>query len=46
MLQSRVKTTSALVDWAIKQEAKPHFICANAVGIYGMQNNADNAELD
>lgn len=46
IIQSRVKTTSALVDWAIKQEAKPHFICANAVGIYGMQNNADNAELD
>lgn len=46
IIQSRVKTTSALVDWAIKQEAKPHFICANAVGIYGMQDNADNAELD
>lgn len=46
IIQSRVKTTSALVDWAIKQEAKPHFICANAVGIYGMQDNADNAALD
>ena len=46
IIQSRVKTTSALVDWAIKQEAKPHFICANAVGIYGMQDNADHAELD
>ena len=46
IIQSRVKTTSTLVDWAIKQEAKPHFICANAVGIYGMQDSADNAELD
>lgn len=46
IIQSRVKTTSALVAWAIKQEAKPHFVCANAVGIYGMQDNADHAELD
>lgn len=46
IIQSRVKTTSVLVDWAINQEAKPHFICANAVGIYGMQNNADNVVLD
>ncbi len=45
IIQSRVKTTSALVHWAIKHEAKPHFICANAVGIYGMQDNADNAVL-
>jgi uncharacterized protein len=46
IIQSRVKTTSALVDWVIKQEAKPHFICANAVGIYGMQDNADHEVLD
>ncbi len=46
IIQSRVNTTSTLVDWAIKQEAKPHFMCANAVGIYGMQDNGDNAELD
>jgi uncharacterized protein (TIGR01777 family) len=46
IIQSRVKTTSALVDWAIQQKAKPHFICANAVGIYGMQDKADLSELD
>lgn len=46
IIDSRVKTTATLVDWAIKQQAKPHFICANAVGIYGMQDNTDNAELD
>ncbi len=46
IIQSRVKTTSALVNWAIKQKAKPRFICANAVGIYGMQSNADNNVLD
>jgi uncharacterized protein (TIGR01777 family) len=46
LIDSRVKTTAMLVDWAIKQQAKPHFICANAIGIYGMQHNADNKELD
>ena len=46
LIDSRVKTTATLVDWAIKQQAKPHFICANAVGIYGMQDNADTTELD
>lgn len=46
LIDSRVKTTATLVDWAIKQQAKPHFICANAVGIYGMQDNANNTELD
>ena len=46
IIQSRVKTTSTLVDWVKKNEAKPHFICANAVGIYGMQDNADNVALD
>lgn len=46
LIDSRVKTTATLVDWAITQQAKPQFICANAVGIYGMQDNADNTELD
>lgn len=46
IIQSRVKTTSTLVDWAIKQGAKPRFICANAVGIYGMQDKTDDSLLD
>lgn len=46
LIDSRVNTTATLIDWAIKNHAKPHFICANAVGIYGIQNNADNKELD
>lgn len=46
IIQSRVKTTAALVDWIIKEKAKPHFLCANAVGIYGMQDSADTAVLD
>ena len=46
LIDSRVETTSTLVDWAIKQKTKPHFICANAIGIYGMQDSADSRELD
>jgi len=46
IIQSRVQTTSQLVDWVITQGAKPHFICANAVGIYGMQENEDTTALD
>lgn len=46
LIDSRVKTTSILIDWAIKNQAKPHFICANAVGIYGMQESQDKQELD
>lgn len=46
LIDSRVNTTAALIDWAIKHHAKPHFMCANAVGIYGMQNNADSEALD
>ncbi|MCX7116363.1 MAG: TIGR01777 family oxidoreductase [Legionellales bacterium] len=46
LIDSRVKTTATLIDWAIKSHAKPHFICANAVGIYGLQESQDNQELD
>ena len=46
IINSRVNTTATLVDWAIKNHAKPHFLCANAVGIYGIQGNDDNEELD
>ena len=46
LIDSRVKTTATLIDWAIKYHAKPHFICANAVGIYGLQESQDSQELD
>ncbi|MDP3558856.1 MAG: TIGR01777 family oxidoreductase [Legionellaceae bacterium] len=46
LIDSRVRTTAMLVDWAIKSQVKPHFICANAVGIYGMQDNTDKEALD
>lgn len=46
LIDSRVKTTTRLIDWAKSKQAKPHFICANAVGIYGMQASQDNQALD
>ncbi|CAM2757841.1 TIGR01777 family oxidoreductase [Legionella worsleiensis] len=42
IISSRVDTTKRLVSWIIKQNARPHFYCANAVGIYGMQDNDDS----
>ena len=46
IISSRVSTTNTLIDWIIKHNAKPHFICANAVGIYGLQENGNKTELD
>ncbi len=46
LIDSRVNTNKALISWLISQVAKPHFICANAVGIYGLQNNEDPRPLD
>lgn len=41
IIDSHVDTTTSLINWAASQKAKPHFYCANAVGIYGLQENAD-----
>ena len=46
IIDSRVTTSKKLIDWAIQQNAKPHFICANAVGIYGIQNENDLSAFD
>lgn len=46
LIDSRVKTSTTLINWAIKQEARPHFYCANAVGIYGMQKKGDPQAFD
>ncbi|ARG98053.1 TIGR01777 family oxidoreductase [Legionella micdadei] len=46
IINSRVSTTTDLINWAMNQKAKPHFYCANAVGIYGMQNNDDPKAFD
>lgn len=46
IIDSRVQTTNALVNWAINQNAKPRFFCANAVGIYGLQEEGDENSFD
>lgn len=46
LIDSRVNTTKTLIDWLLTQQAKPHFICANAVGIYGMQDSHDTKQSD
>ena len=32
LIDSRVKTSDTLIQWVISHHAKPHFLCANAVG--------------
>ncbi len=39
IITSRVESTKKLVHWVIAQNAKPHIYCANAIGIYGLQDN-------
>ncbi|MFA5959235.1 MAG: TIGR01777 family oxidoreductase [Tatlockia sp.] len=46
IIDSRVKTSATLIQWAKKQEATPHFYCANAIGIYGMQDSNDPKPFD
>ncbi|MBA2657110.1 MAG: TIGR01777 family protein [Tatlockia sp.] len=46
LIDSRVKTCSALIKWAIDQNAKPHFYTANAIGIYGLQKNGVTQGFD
>ena len=46
LISSRVDTSRQLIHWAITHQAKPHFICANAVGIYGLQDQKDPRQLD
>lgn len=46
LIQSRVESNEKLIDWLSHKNAKPHFICANAVGIYGLQENGDPKAFD
>jgi len=46
LIDSRVKTSTTLINWAIQHQAKPRLICANAVGIYGLQENSDQQVFD
>jgi len=46
LITSRVETSTTLINWAINHQAKPRFFCANAVGIYGIQENGDTHAFD
>ncbi len=46
LIDSRVNTSETLTQWAISHNAKPRFFCANAVGIYGLQDNGDLESFD
>ncbi len=46
LIDSRVNTTEILRSWLIKYNAKPRFLCANAVGIYGAQKQDDSTIFD
>jgi uncharacterized protein (TIGR01777 family) len=41
LIHSRVYTSQTLIRWLVKNQAKPHFYCANAVGIYGLQEDGE-----
>lgn len=46
LIESRVNTSATLIDWAVKQNARPRFYCANAIGIYGLQENGAPEAFD
>ncbi len=46
LIDSRVNTCDRLTRWMMTYQAKPHFICANAVGIYGLQDSRDLRSFD
>lgn len=47
IIQSRVETTRALVDWIIDLKSQTtHFYCANAIGIYGAHPPGDPQVFD
>jgi uncharacterized protein (TIGR01777 family) len=42
LIESRTLTNQQLIEWLIRQKAKPRFFCANAIGIYGAQELSQN----
>lgn len=46
LIHSRTETNQTLINWLIKANAKPHYLCANAVGIYGLQANDDQTAFN
>ncbi len=46
IISSRTQTNHKLIQWIIKYHAKPRYFCANAIGIYGLQQTGDLATYD
>ncbi|ETO92618.1 nucleoside-diphosphate sugar epimerase [Legionella longbeachae] len=46
IIESRVKTNTALIKWLTDHQCKPHYYSANAVGIYGLQENGTSQAFD
>lgn len=46
LIDSRVVSNQKLITWLLESNAKPRYLCANAVGIYGLQDNADQTAFD
>ena len=46
IIDSRVQTNKTLIAWLMNQNCKPHFYCANAVGIYGAHQGGDDKTFD
>ncbi len=45
LIASRTVTNHQLISWLVSHKLKPHYYCANAVGIYGA-HEADQFEFD
>lgn len=46
LIDSRVNSNKELIHWLIEHNARPRYMCANAVGIYGLQSNGEMASFD
>jgi uncharacterized protein (TIGR01777 family) len=46
IIYSRLHTNTMLIDWVLQQQCRPRFYCANAIGIYGLQENGDPEAFD
>ena len=46
LIQSRVHSNERLIHWLEHYQASPRFFCANAVGVYGLQQENDTTAFD
>lgn len=44
LIQSRTQTNERLIDWICRQNSKPRYFSASAVGIYGAQAQSPSAQ--